>query len=357
MPIFDRNAPFYAKIKERYRLNKVGSTKETWHVVLDLTGSDIQYRPGDSFGIFANNDSYLVEDIIKVLGVKADDKIQDPRSQAWVPLQEWLIKKANLSTFSSRFIRFLAEIQKDSLKQETLLDLLREENEEKLKHVIHAHDVREMLHLYYIPGDVQGIAINAFCRSLQPLLPRFYSIASSQAAAHNEVDFLVARVRYEVEGRKRLGVCSHFLCDLAELDTPTIPIFWQPTKEFLLPADIDTPIIMIGPGTGVAPYRAFMQERMYNKSYGLSNWLFFGERNKAHDFFYEEYWTSLVENKHLILDSAFSRDSEKKVYVQHLMWEKRVLLWQWLQKGAIVYVCGDASKMARDVERVLEQTP
>jgi sulfite reductase (NADPH) flavoprotein alpha-component len=351
MPVVDRNKPFYAKIKQRYRLNKVGSTKETWHVVLDLSGSTIQYRPGDSFGIFADNDPYIVEDIINIIGHKASQEIQDPRSHAKISLSDWLTKKANLLTFSTRFVQFLIDIQNDHSKKKALSDLLLEENCDKLKHIIHAHDVREMLKLYC----TSSVSLESFCKSLQPLLPRFYSIASSQSVVGDEVHLVVARVRYEVEGRKRLGVCSHFLCDMSELDMPTIPVFVQPTKEFLLPSDVHIPIVMIGPGTGVAPYRAFMQERINQKSSIASNWLFFGERNREYDFFYEEYWTSLVESSHLLLDTAFSRDSEKKVYVQHRLWEKRALFWDWLQKGAIIYVCGDASKMARDVDKILHE--
>ena len=186
-----------------------------------------------------------------------------------------------------------------------------------------------------------------------PLLPRFYSISSSQAVVGDEVHVTVARVRYELEGRKRLGICSHFLCDMMSEDD-TIPIYLQPTEHFLLPKDSATPIIMVGPGTGVAPFLAFMQQRVSQGSHG-NNWLFFGERHKEYDFFYESYWQELAQKGVLRLDCAFSRDTNEKVYVQHKLWAQRESIWKWLQEGAVFYVCGDISCMAKDVDKCLRE--
>jgi sulfite reductase (NADPH) flavoprotein alpha-component len=182
-----------------------------------------------------------------------------------------------------------------------------------------------------------------------------YSIASSKKYVGDELHLTVARVRYTIDGREKRGICSHFLCDLAAENVPTVPVYLQQTRDFRLPIDDKVPIIMIGPGTGVAPFRAFMQERISKNAHSGKNWLFFGERNRATDFFYEEYWTELVSSGILRLDTAFSRDQQEKVYVQNRMWDAKEEFWKWLQDGAIIYVCGDASHMAKDVDLCLHK--
>ena len=169
-----------------------------------------------------------------------------------------------------------------------------------------------------------------------------------------EVHLTIALIHYDTNGHKRRGVCTHYLCELAPVNQPLIPVYIQPHHGFTLPANPDVPIIMIGPGTGVAPFRAFMQERMAIGAKG-KNWLFFGERNQISDFFYEDYWSQLISEEKLVMHTAFSRDQENKIYVQHRMMEQGAELFAWLKEGAYLYVCGDAKNMAKDVEAALLQ--
>jgi sulfite reductase (NADPH) flavoprotein alpha-component len=184
-----------------------------------------------------------------------------------------------------------------------------------------------------------------------PLLPRFYSIASSHKVTPNEIHLTVALVKYEADGNLRHGVATNYLAHIAQMHTPSVPIYLQPNHGFTLPAKHETPIIMIGPGTGVAPFRGFLFERLACQAPG-KNWLFFGECNKAHDFFYENDW---IKFNNLRLTTAFSRDQEHKVYVQHKMLEHARELYEWITSGAYLYVCGDAHRMAKDVEATLHQ--
>ena len=184
------------------------------------------------------------------------------------------------------------------------------------------------------------------------MLPRFYSIASAQALYPEELHLLVTAVSYQINGHLRHGVATSFLCHDAMIGETPIPLYLQPTRGFSLPPDSHTPIIMVGPGTGVAPFRAFLQERLATQAQGR-NWLFFGERHQKSDFYYDVFWVALEKQGRLRLDLAFSRDGKEKIYVQHRMWEKRKDLWAWIEEGAYFYVCGDGKTMARDVEEML----
>ncbi len=165
----------------------------------------------------------------------------------------------------------------------------------------------------------------------------------------------IAHVSYlSSKGKLRYGVGTHFLCDRAEIETTEVPLYLQPSHGFKLPSDPNASIILVGPGTGIAPYRAFLQERLYKKTQGR-NWLFFGERHRKHDFYYADFWLSLEKQGRLRLDLAFSRDGARKIYVQHRMWENRKDLWEWIEEGAFFYVCGDAKEMAKDVEAMLQK--
>ena len=282
MIIFDKSNPFPAKIKERSLLNKSGSTKQTYHVVLDIKGSGLTFKPGDSIAVLAKNDASRVEEALRTLGAKGEDPIVDPRTNQSMTMHDYLTYKVNLSRLPT----------------------------------------------------------------FAPLLPRFYSVASSPNAHPDEIHLLVALLPD--------GVASPFLCQTAIQGETPIPIYLQPAHSFFLPQDPETHIIMIGPGTGIAPFRAFMQERVHTQSPG-KNWLFFGERNRASDFFYEDFWTALTTDNRLRLDLAFSRDQEEKFYVQHQMYEQRKELWNWIQEGAHIYVCGDKEKMAKDVDATLQR--
>jgi sulfite reductase (NADPH) flavoprotein alpha-component len=199
--------------------------------------------------------------------------------------------------------------------------------------------------VHFSPEEIVDLAM--------PLLPRFYSIASSQKVHPNEIHLTIAYLRYETRGITRMGVCTHYLCQLADLHHPVVPVYIQPSHDFKLTPDQDRAIIMIGPGTGVAPFRSFMQDREARGDTGKS-WLFFGEWTSAHEFFYEDEWKRWEASGLLKLDTAFSRDQEHKIYVQHRLKEKGSEIYQWLERGAILYICGDAHQMAKDVEQTLK---
>jgi sulfite reductase (NADPH) flavoprotein alpha-component len=196
-----------------------------------------------------------------------------------------------------------------------------------------------------------NLPIQELCDQFGPLLPRLYSVASSKLAQNETLDLTVALFSWMQGDEKRYGVASHFLCHLAEVDQTAIPLFVQPAHHFRLPEDHHTDIIMVGPGTGIAPFRAFMQERQYHGAKG-NHWLFFGERNRKSDYFYEHEWKG---HENLKVDAAFSRDQKEKIYVQHRMLENGKELYEWLENGAHLYLCGDAQEMAKDVEKTLHQ--
>lgn len=317
----NRFNPFPSRILERALLTGSGSTKKTYHLALDLAGSGIVYSPGDSIAILPENDPAEVDAFLGAIERTGDEFIFDPRSQTEFSLRDYLLCKANLHKPSPAFLRKLsAPPAEDKTVSELVSDA--------------AFSYKELPSL------------------LLPLLPRFYSIASSQHLFPNEVHLTVASVSYTAGGKIRHGVGTHFLCDRAAIGATKIPLYIQPSHGFALPADPNASIILVGPGTGVAPYRAFLQERLYKQTTGR-NWLFFGERHRKHDFYYADFWLALEKEKRLRLDLAFSRDGNEKVYVQHKMWENRRDLFTWIEEGAYFYVCGDAKEMAKDVEAML----
>lgn len=345
---YSKSHPFFARIKERYNLCKEGSQKSTFHVVLDLEGSGIHYQVGDSIAVQPTNDPLIVEKMLTLLHAKGDEVISDKHSKEPVLLKDYLTRKVNLAEVPKKLIAELAKQQTVQEKKERFEFLVSEGQKESLKEYQAAHEVWDTLE------ENQEVLLPAeeLCHMLQPLLPRFYSIASSMSAVGNEVHLLIAELTYETNGHQRCGVCTHYLCHRAPLDTPIIPVYIQPSHGFTVPEDGDTPVIMIGPGTGVAPYRAFMQERQARQTTGL-NWLFFGEWHQATEFFYEAEWNELTEAGKLRLDAAFSRDQEHKIYVQHKMLEHGKELFELLENHAHLYVCGDAHRMAKDVDAAL----
>ncbi len=343
---FDRNTPFLCKLLTRYPLNTASSSRQTWHVVLDLQDSQILYEPGDSIAVLPQNDPQRVQGIIRALHATGNEPVTTSTGQIF-SLEHFLLYKANIATATKKLLS-ACNVSFDSESDTTAL-----------QQYISAHDVYEV-----ITENNARLPLDVFTATLQPLLPRFYSIASSQRSNPETVDLTVAYVSYSVHGKERRGVCSHFLCDLVPLGSPTVPIYLQKSRDFHLPQNNMVPIIMIGPGTGVAPFRAFMQERERQEralqeralqEHSGKNWLFFGERNRQSDFFYEQYWQELVLKNLLTIDTAFSRDQEEKIYVQHRLWEKRVELFTWIAAGAVLYVCGDASRMAKDVDHTLHR--
>lgn len=330
--IIDKSNPFPAKIKERYPLTKPGSTKTTYHIVLDLKESGMTFKVGDSIGIFGENDPLLVDRLLVALQANGDEVITESRSGNSMSLRHFLTRKANLSRLTPSFLK-VADPNHPLLNDKAYLA---------------SHDTLEFLQTH--PNLPLQEVVNQFA----PLLPRFYSIASSLKTHPDELHLTVALSQYEHKGELRYGVASHFLCHLAkENDTPILS-YVQPTPHFTIPVDLSAPMIMVGPGTGIAPFRGFLHERLAQSAPG-KHWLFFGERHRKFDFFYEDFWSSLVDNQKLRLDLAFSRDQAEKHYVQHKMMESGEELWSWLQEGAYFYICGEADPMAKEVEATLIQ--
>lgn len=343
--MYDKNNPYLASIKERYSLCKPGSGKETQHIVLDLKGSGIRYEVGDSVAISPENDPHLVAKTLEVMGAHGSEIINDKRTGEKWELRAFLTKKAGITEFSKKFVTELAKRQTNSDKKRKLEEILESSFKEYQAN-------RELWDALHENGEVR-FEIQELCDLLMPLMPRFYSISSSRNVVGEEVHLTVALLSYETNEQLRRGVCTHYLCHLAPLNEPVIPIYFQSGKEFTVPENPDIPIIMVGPGTGIAPFRAFMQERILKQS--SKNWLFFGEWHQEHNFFYEDFWLELQNRGSLKMDLAFSRDQERKVYVQHKMLESGRELFDWLQKGARFYVCGDASCMAKDVDAALHR--
>ena len=339
--MYTRQNPFPSRLKERSLVTAPHSSKKTYHIVLDIAGADFPFKVGDSVGVCPTNDPQEVEEILKILRLDPRESVLDARANIFLSIQEFLLYKANLARVNTAFLKLLIE------KGAPLSSLLEPDNKSQLTEFLHQTTMREILH--HAPLSASDLA-----RTAMPLLPRFYSIANSTKVFPNEIHLLVAYVHYHFNGQTRQGVGSHFLCDFAEIGATPIPIYLQPSHHFTLPTHPETPIILVGPGTGIAPYRAFLQERLALQSPG-QNWIFFGERNRATDFYYADFWLALEEQGRITLDLAFSRDQSEKVYVQHKMYEKRKTLWNWLQQGAYFYLCGDAEKMAKDVDAMLHR--
>ncbi len=318
--MYSRTHPYFARIKERSLLTGPTSTKKTYHIVLDIADSGISFTVGDSIGVLPTNDAAIVDQIIHKLKTTGQEEIFDMRTNATFTFRDYLLHKANISKVS---FHKLYNVEKTSLP---LLDL------------IEAHQ----------PHPVE------LCKILLPLLPRFYSIASSLKVFPDEIHLTVAFVSSLVNGKIQIGVGSHFLCEAASIESTPIPIYIQPSHDFTLPQDPNASIILIGPGTGIAPFRAFLQERLATQAKGR-NWLFFGERNRASDFYYGDFWLELEKQGRIRLDIAFSRDQSEKIYVQHKIFEQKKNVWDWIQEGSYIYVCGDAEEMAKDVDAALQQ--
>lgn len=349
MTAYSKQNPFYATIVERYPLSKSGSQKFTHHIALDISNSGLSYRVGDSIGVLPTNDPELVQRTLEMLHATGEEQIVD-KTGAKHLLKDFFSTKANITEMSRKLVAEVAARQREPQKQERLKFLLEEGNRDAFKEYQAGHELWDIFH----ENEEVQFPIQELCDLLMPLLPRFYSIASSMKAVGERIDLTVAHFQYLSKGFLRHGVCTHYLCHTAPEGTPSVPIYVQPSREFSMPEDPNAHLIMIGPGTGVAPYRGFMQERMVMDASG-KNWLFFGEWTRAHDYFYENYWTELEAKGNLRVDLAFSRDQEHKVYVQHRMHEHAPEFFRWLEEGAYIFVCGDARRMAKDVDAMLHR--
>ena len=333
-----RENPVEARFRSRIRLNTDQSEKSTWHIEFDLAGSGLEYQVGDSFGVYPLNDPDLVDAVIAAINAPPDFPVGDKT------LKRMLHEDMSLGAAPDMLFELISY-------------MVGGERRAKAKSLAQGEDPDGDAATLDVLAAVQkfpGIRPDpeAFVESLEALQPRLYSISSSPKVDANRIALTVDQVRYEIDGRRRLGVASTFLCSTIEAGT-TLKVYVQKAHDFALPADPTTPIIMVGPGTGVAPFRAFLQERAITQAPGDA-WLFFGHQREACDFFYEGEFKALLENQTLTrLSLAWSRDKTPKTYVQDRMREEAAELWAWLQRGAHFYVCGDALRMAGDVEKTM----
>jgi sulfite reductase (NADPH) flavoprotein alpha-component len=337
-PAGTRENPAKGIFLSRRRLNAPHSDKETWHVEIDLSGCDLEYEVGDSLGVFASNHPALVDAVIAQLGARPE-RLVGART-----LRDHLLHNADLGAAPDALFGLLSYVTGGSDRRKAQALAAGEDPDGDAA----ALDVLGALHKF---GAARPDA-EAFVEALEPLQPRLYSISSSPKADPGRVALTVDAVRYTVNRRRRLGVASTFFAERIEVGAP-LKVYVQKAHGFALPADPATPIVMVGPGTGVAPFRAFLRERQAAGAPGR-NWLFFGHQRQDTDFFYKDELTAMKEAGHLNrLTLAWSREGKEKIYVQDRMREVGADLWRWLTEGAHLYVCGDAKRMARDVEGAL----
>ena len=341
--VYSRKNPFRAEVLENLNLNGRGSNKETRHLELSLEGSGLTYEPGDALGIFPENDPELVDMLLAELKWDPNATITVDQGEN-LSLKEALTSYFEITVLTKKFIQQAAEL----IEHEKLRELAAQENADQLKAYIAGRDLIDFVQDF---GPIAA-APQEFVSILRKIPPRLYSIASSFAANPDEVHLTIGAVRYNTHGRDRKGVCS-VLCAERLQPGDTLPVFIQPNKNFKLPENPEAPIIMVGPGTGVAPFRSFMQEREETGAPGKS-WMFFGDQHFVTDFLYQTEWQKWLSDGVLTkMDVAFSRDTEEKVYVQHRMLEHSKELFEWLEEGAAFYVCGDKNNMAKDVQNAL----
>jgi len=342
---WSRKNPFPARLLANRKLNADGSGKEVRHYEISLAGSGLSYEAGDALGVVPVNCGELVGDLLTALGCDGEEAVKTPDGSE-TSLRLALAQHYDVTKPSADLLKACAERGAAGGELAALLDPARREDLKKFLWGREVIDVVSGLAKPFIASEIVGL--------LKKMQPRLYSISSSPKAHPDEVHLTVAAVRYDGWGRPRKGVCSTFLADRCGDATP-LPVFVQTSHGFRLPANGNIPVIMCGPGTGIAPFRAFLEERRATGAQGM-NWLFFGDQRRSTDFLYQEQLEGWVSDGHLArLDLAFSRDQAEKIYVQTRMLESSTELWSWLESGAHFYVCGDASRMAKDVDAALHQ--
>ncbi|MGW8256814.1 MAG: assimilatory sulfite reductase (NADPH) flavoprotein subunit, partial [Thermoguttaceae bacterium] len=338
---FDREHPFEAQVLENLCLNGRGSDKETRYLKLSLEGSGLSFEPGDSLGIFPQNNAELVDALIKQMQWNSDEPV--PAGKAEMPLRDALLKHYEITLLTRPLLEKAAEFSRDGLH-----DLVHNRPEDDLYAYLSGRDLLDLIHDF----SLSGAPARDFVRILRRIPPRLYSISNSYQANPEEVDLTVVVLRYQAHERDRLGTCSSYCARQIALDD-VLPVYVNGNPNFRMPADPNVPIIMVGAGTGVAPFRAFLEDR---EEAGISgpSWLFFGDRRFRTDFLYQLDWLRWRKLGVLThMDVAFSRDTTKKVYVQHRMLRRSREIYDWLEKGAFFYVCGDEKRLAPDVHQTL----
>src|SRR5881409_234017 len=345
-PRYTRANPFLARMLVNRRLSGPESEKDTRHFELDLTGWGLSFEVGDSLAVYATNDPELVDEMIRTLGATGDEQVPRPKGEP-TRLREALLRDYSVKQPTPKFLKAIAQ---RASAAPTLGYLLAPNRKQDLETYLWGMEIIDFLSehpsVHFAPEEFVGL--------LTKLQPRLYSVASSLRAYPDQVHFIVDVVRYESHGRLRKGVCSSFLAERAD-DVP-VPVFPSIAKHFHLPEDPDTPIIMVGPGTGVAPFRAYLQERQVTGAKG-KNWLFSGAQHVNCDFAYEEDFDAFMKEGILTrLDCAWSRDQVHKVYVQHKLADNAAEIWKWIDaESAHFFVCGDARRMAKDVDATLRK--
>ncbi len=338
---YTKSNPFPARLLTNRKLTGDGSAKETRHFEISLDGSGIEYEVGDALGVFAANCAALVDELLQALGCDGEEAVPVGGGSE-LPLRKALSQHYEVTKIPHDFLVAVAERSGDA----ALLAMLDSSQKDDLKKFLWG---REIIDLLLAHPSVKFGAVE-FVGLLKKMQPRLYSISSSPKAHPGQVHLTIAQVRYESHGRPRKGVASTFLADRAG---ESVPVFVQTSHGFRIPANHDAPMIMVGPGTGIAPFRAFLEERRALGATGR-NWMFFGEQREATDFFYREEFEQMLSDGTLTkLTTAFSRDQLEKIYVQTRMIEHAAELWAWFRDGAYFYVCGDAGRMAKDVDAAL----
>ena len=345
---YSHKNPFPALHTTNIKITGDASEKDTRHHEISLAGSGLNYIAGDALGLVPTNCPALADELVAALGAKGDEPVTG-RDGAPKPLRDALFRDYAITFADKKFLE--ACIAKGAAE---LAPLLTPEKADDLKKYLtgrnECHDYVDVLKEF----PQVRFAPDEFVKLLRKMPPRLYSIASSLNAHPGEVHLTVANVRYTIRGRERKGVASTFMAERWEGGTTAGVFVQSQQKHFFLPPDKTKSIIMVGPGTGVAPFRAFAEERQISGATG-KNWLFFGEQRAAQDFFYREQFTKWMNDGFLRLDTAFSRDQEQKIYVQHRLAERGAEIWAWLQGGADFFVCGDKHKMAADVDAALNK--
>lgn len=344
LSVYSRKNPFPATLQINRKLTSQHSTKDTRHYEVSIAGSGLVYEPGDSLGVFPVNDPKLVEELLNVLKFDGSELVPDPNAQI-IPIHEALLRHYIITEPSKQLLTAIAE--RDASASH-LATYIAPEAKEHLEKYLWGREVIDPL----LDHPDARFTPEEFVKLLRKLQPRLYSIASSPKVHPEEIHLTIATVQYESLGRPRKGVCSTFLAERVVDELP-VSVFIHSAKHFRLPEDHSRNIIMVGPGTGVAPFRAFLHDRKATGASG-KHWLFFGDQRSETDFLYQEELESWHKEGTLHrFDTAFSRDQAEKIYVQHRMQEQAKDLYAWLEEGAYFYVCGDASRMAKDVDQTL----
>ncbi|EGT5206722.1 TPA: NADPH-dependent assimilatory sulfite reductase flavoprotein subunit [Cronobacter sakazakii] len=336
---YTKESPLTATLSVNQKITGRHSEKDVRHIEIDLGDAGLRYQPGDALGVWYQNDPALVQELLELLWLKGDEPVTV--GEKTLPLSEALQWHFELTVNTAAIVENYATLT----RSEALLPLVGDKA--KLQDYAARTPIVDMVR--FAPAQLEADQLLGL---LRPLTPRLYSIASSQAEVENEVHITVGVVRFDIKGRARAGGASSYLADRLEEDSE-VRVFIEHNDNFRLPATPETPVIMIGPGTGIAPFRAFMQQREADGATG-KNWLFFGNPHFTEDFLYQVEWQRYVKEGLLTrIDLAWSRDQDHKIYVQDKIREQGAELWRWIQEGAHLYVCGDANRMAKDVEQAL----